>query len=102
MSTVKQRSHIAAAAYAPYDGKEARRIVEPLQAGTRVLPQVPKLIADDAAANHSLPELLLEYVFRFAAFLGDFTLTALTLALRRYAGGFSCCRSWHSTRRYRS
>ena len=75
--------------YAAYNGKEAARIIEPTEAGARVLPQCPPLFANGFAAKDLSPDHLIEYLFRFASFLGDFTLTALLFVLRRYGAVFA-------------
>lgn len=71
-------------AYAAYDGREALRYTEPTEAGARVLPLCPSLFSGDVTAKNLRAEHLIEYFFKFASFLGDFALTALFFALRRY------------------
>ena len=70
--------------YAAYDGREAVRIVEPTEAGARVLPVCPSLFGNGVTAKSLRFEHLIEYFFRFAAFLGDYTLTAVLFVLHRY------------------
>ena len=70
--------------YAVYDGREAARIIEPTEAGARVLPVCPSPFENCKVAQAFSPDRLIEYVFRFAAFLGDFTLTALLFVFHRY------------------
>ena len=79
----------AAGVYRAYDGREALRIVEPTEAGARVLPVCPSLFEDGVSPKAFQPDHLIEFIFRFAAFLGDFTLTALLFVLRRYGVFFA-------------
>ena len=70
--------------YAVYDGREAARIIEPTEEGARVLPACPSLFENAKGASAFSPDRLIEYIFRFAAFLGDFTLTAVLFVFHRY------------------
>ena len=83
MSSQKERS-AKTDRYAAYDGREALRITEPVEDGARVLPLCPALFSGGVNAKNLRPEHLVEYFFKFASFLGDLTLTALFLVLRRY------------------
>ena len=88
--------------YAAYDGREAKRIAQPTEEGARVLPVCPALFSENVRAKDLRAEHLIEYFFKFASFLGDYTLTALFFVLRRYgnvlASFFRRCVSFVKTR----